>query len=291
VAGLSQAVGEARAVEKTQEHIEVFAPHPRSRLRGFERIAVPLCDWLNAGRLFKWIIQLIPRFSGVWIGFFASRRWVVEGAEEVENLRPERGVVLVSNHRSFFDMYVVSALLYRRSSFMGRLFFRVRAKFFYTSPVGLLVNLFASGCSMWPPIFRDERKSEMNPLSLKQAGFALARKGAVLGYHPEGTRGKGPDPYEFLPAKRGVGDLLSLCHPDTVVLPFFIIGMGNDVKREIGVSIRGDRARDPIRVRFGTPTSAGEVCRGRRSQEVADHLLNSVIRELADADREQQQAP
>mgnify|MGYP001480307136 CR=1 FL=1 len=31
--------------------------------------------------------------------------------------------------------------------------------------------------------------------------------GTVVGLHPEGTRGKGPDPYTFLPAQPGVGKL------------------------------------------------------------------------------------
>ena len=53
-----------------------------------------------------------------------------------------------------------------------------------------------SGCSA-PPL-NDDALDKMVAL--------LGRPGNVLVLHPEGTRGKGPDPYQFLPAQPGVGE-------------------------------------------------------------------------------------
>jgi 1-acyl-sn-glycerol-3-phosphate acyltransferase len=285
VATLPRPIQDFDVVERLD--YDVVPEHPAAELRGFERVTVPFTRWLNTTRRVKAFVQFFGRtISANWIGFFGGRRWKLHGMEAVKELRPERGVVLVSNHRSFFDMYVTSALLYKHSSFMHRLFFPVRTNFFYTNPVGLLINLMISGCAMWPPVFRDERKALLNPISMQQVSCALAQKGAVLGFHPEGTRGKGPDPYELLPAKAGIGQVLRWCHPDTVVLPLFIVGMTNSVVRECGIGLKPlpkDGSGD-IRVHFSEPVTAGELSRNRDPQEIAEELM-ATIGGLAEQDK------
>ena len=59
--------------------------------------------------------------------------------------------------------------------------------------------------------------------------------------HPEGTRGKGPDPYEFLPAQPGVGKLALVAQP--IVIPAFILGLGNNIVEDIRSTSRKARAR------------------------------------------------
>jgi 1-acyl-sn-glycerol-3-phosphate acyltransferase len=266
---------------------EVLPKHPRSLIRGFEHVSIGVGNAINSKRRLKAFMQFFGRtVTATWIHWIAGRRLRLFGQEHIDGLRPERGVVLVSNHRSFFDMYVASSMLYRRkASWMRRLFFPVRTKFFYTNPLGLLINLAMSGCAMWPPVFRDERKAALNPTSMRQIGCALASTGAVLGFHPEGTRGKGPDPYELLPPKAGVGQILRVCHPDTVVLPFFILGMSSDIKQELVYMVRppADGSGD-IRIHFDAPMTAGELSAGRDAQEIADHL-HSVLVGLGEQDR------
>ena len=256
-----------------------FPAFARDRLSGFERISVRACDAINTSRSMKAFLQFFVRnISARWVRAAALRRIFIHGREHLPAIDGEHGVVLVANHRSFFDMYVASAMLYGRSTFMDRLYFPVRSKFFYSSPIGLLVNLSISGCAMWPPVFRDDRK-DMNGASLHQSAWALNKPGAVLGYHPEGTRGKGPDPYEFLAPKRGIGKLLRCCHPETRVLPFFTIGMGSDFIKEVFVmSWQGHRG-DPqrmIRMWFGEGLRVGDIVAGRTDQEIADYLMGVV---------------
>ena len=44
----------------------------------------------------------------------------------------------------------------------------------------------------------------------------------MVGFHPEGTRNQGPDPYELLPAKPGCGELIHRANPN--VVPVFVQG-------------------------------------------------------------------
>ncbi len=257
-----------------------FPEFPPGTARGFERFSMWFCNTVNTTTLLKGFVQFFVRtWTALWIGIVAGRRWQIHGQDHIDAVGTgDHGVVLVSNHRSFFDMYVASAMLYRRSRFMDRLYFPVRSKFFYSNPIGLIVNLSVSGCAMWPPVFRDDRKP-LNSTSLHQAAWALNRPGAVLGYHPEGTRGKGPDPYEFLPPKRGIGKMLRLCHPDTRVLPFFIIGMGSGYWKEVIVYFIQGHRNDPqrmIRMHFAESIRVGDLVAGRTDQEIADHLMEIV---------------
>jgi 1-acyl-sn-glycerol-3-phosphate acyltransferase len=263
----------------------------RSRLVGFERIAVPLCDFLNLNLSVKRLVQLFPATIGAgWISLFGRRRWVLNGLEHVRDLEPPRGVILVSNHRSFFDMYLCSAALYKHARFMRRLVFPVRSGFFYDHPLGLLVNLSISGGAMWPPMFRDERRATLNPIGLQQVSHVLGKRGCVVGYHPEGTRNKGPDPYTFLPARAGLGRLMQAAHPDTLVVPYFILGMENKFLDEIRLSIRPppDGSRR-IRITYGAPFRVGDFDLSGDGKAVSERVLD-VVRQLGELDRAEQEA-
>jgi 1-acyl-sn-glycerol-3-phosphate acyltransferase len=85
-----------------------------------------------------------------WIHLSTYNIMNVYGLEHVEAASRERPLLLVANHRSFFDMYAVSTVLFYRTSWTKRLFFPVRGRFFYQSPLGLLVNLIMGWWSMYP---------------------------------------------------------------------------------------------------------------------------------------------
>ena len=263
---------------------------PRDQLRGFERVAVRVCDTVNTTGWLKDFVQFFGRtVSAKWIGAISRFRWRFTGLEAVQALRPPRGVILVSNHRSFFDMYVCSAALYATSTFMKRLIFPVRARFFYSHPVGLLVNLSVSGCAMWPPVFRDDRREALNPITTEQIVHALRQPGIVLGMHPEGTRGKHDDPYRFLPIRPGLGKLIKAVHPETVVLPFFILGMGSVLREELRILLRRPSGQE-IRMRFTPPLTAGDLqALDLGDQELADHVM-ALVYEQAIIDRDERVA-
>jgi len=260
-------------------------PLPREQLRGFERYTVTLGEAINTGPRLKAFAAAfgyhVPRNFVTWA---TRRRWRFYGLENMSTLRPKHGVILVSNHRSFFDMYVAAATVFIHADFIERLYFPVRSNFFYDNPMGAVVNFTMSGYAMWPPMFRDDRKAALNPIGLQQMAYALSTPGGVLGIHPEGTRQKGADPYVLGNARPGVGRLIEQCHPDTMILPFFILGLSNDFMKEIRMRLRSDPGPD-IRMHWGTPIRAVELrerCSG--PQNMADDLLE-IIRDLGQQDR------
>lgn len=255
-------------------------------LRGFERLSVPFLTWLNGSLGIKRMVQIYPRYvTARWIRFIIRNHLELYGLEPLQGLRPRRGVLLVANHRSFFDMYATCAVLYRQTHLLDRIHFPVRSNFFYTQPLGLAINLAISGGAMWPPVFRDERRATLNPVGVEQTARILDVAGTVVGIHPEGTRGKGPDPYEFLPTRPGIGVLLRACHPETLVLPYFIAGLSNDFLHEVRRGLRAPRPGEaPIRIHFAAPRAAADFDRSREPQELADQLMG-MVREQAERDR------
>jgi 1-acyl-sn-glycerol-3-phosphate acyltransferase len=183
--------------------------------------------------------------------------------------------ILVANHRSFFDLYVIFGDLVRRG-LKHRIVFPVRSTFFYDSPLGLFVNGVMSFFAMYPPLFRERKKLILNPASLDELSWLLQRGGMFCGVHPEGTRKKDDDPYTFLPAQRGVGRII---HGARVpVIPVFINGLINDLPRQVASNFDG--TGQDILVVFGKPVDFGalldEPASARTEQSIADHAMAAI---------------
>jgi 1-acyl-sn-glycerol-3-phosphate acyltransferase len=231
---------------------------PLSRI---ERFAVRFAELANESPRGKWLQSRFLRgVSYVWVRAGIARRMLVEGLDELLALRPETGVMLVSNHRSFFDQYAMLLACYMGPApWAKRLFFPVRSNFFYDQPLGIMVNAAIAGGAMYPPIYRQSERRALNDDALDRMVELVRRPGNVLGMHPEGTRGKGPDPYKFLPAQPGVGKLALLAKP--LVIPAFIHGLGNNALDDIRVNFtrqaRGSRAIVTV---FGAPIDYSDLC-------------------------------
>src|SRR3954471_16394009 len=141
---------------------------PLSRL---ERTGFWLAHRMNLG-VWKHFMTFCQRHVGsLWIYLATYNLMNVFGVENVENSDPTRPLVLVANHRSFFDMYTVSSVIFRRTRRPLSLFFPVRAKFFYDNPLGWFVNFVMGWFWMSPPFFReqkDARKREFDKYSLER---------------------------------------------------------------------------------------------------------------------------
>jgi 1-acyl-sn-glycerol-3-phosphate acyltransferase len=272
---------EMAALVPTAEELVVLAP--------FERFAFRLAWRMNTGR-WKRFWTLCQRTLGAgWIHFSTYNLMRVSGLEHVEAASRERPILLVANHRSFFDMYVVSTALFRNTRWRKQLFFPVRGRFFYDTVGGLLVNFIMGWWSMFPPFFAggDNPKTEQrefDKFSMRLLA-SLCREGAgnVIGFHPEGTRNKNSDPYSYLRAQPGVGKLIKDARPQ--VLPVFIAGLGNDLRRQVIGNWRGG---EKVRVRFGPALDLSEFYERRDSartyMEIAGFVM-SKIAELGEQDR------
>ena len=117
------------------------SPEELAVLSGFERFAFQFVRRMNRGRWKRFWTFCQKTLGAGWIHLSTYNIMNVYGLENIETASRERPVLLVANHRSFFDMYAVSTVLFRETKWRKQLFFPVRGRFFYQSPLGLLVNL------------------------------------------------------------------------------------------------------------------------------------------------------
>ncbi|MDB4955455.1 MAG: phospholipid/glycerol acyltransferase [Myxococcales bacterium] len=259
-------------------------------LTRMERFALRFGELANEDPRGKWLqTKFLRGISYVWVRAAIANRMFVDGLEHLMDLRPEAGVMLVANHRSFFDQYCMLLGCYMGPvPWAKRLFFPVRSNFFYDQPLGVVINAAIAGGAMYPPIYRQAERRQLNDDALDKMVEILKHRGNVLGMHPEGTRGKGPDPYVLLPAQPGVGKVALLGKP--TVIPAFIHGLGNDIVKDVRMNFtseaRGDHA---VMTVFGPPINyddfMAEKPRPTLYKKTADRFM-AEIRKLSERERE-----
>jgi 1-acyl-sn-glycerol-3-phosphate acyltransferase len=220
-----------------------------------------------------------------WIDFSTKNLRHLYGFDRLPPLDPTRSYICVSNHRSFFDLYVITAMLVRRGM-PHRMLFPVRSNFFYDTPAGFLVNGAMSFFAMYPPVFRERSRATLNLAGLDEVVWMARRGGAFIGLHPEGTRNKDGDPYTLLPAQSGVGRIIR--HAQVDVIPVFINGLlTHDLWKQVSSNVTKDGQR--IVGVFGKPVEFGGLLEENPSprlyKRIADRTLE-VIGELGKEERE-----
>lgn len=99
------------------------------------------------------------------------RRWEVRGVENLSNIG---GLVLVSNHTSYWDPVVVGCAFNRQVHFMAK------SELFSIPLLGTAIRILGAF-----PVRRD--KSDRNAI---RTAVKLLEKGSVVGVFPEGTRSR-----------------------------------------------------------------------------------------------------
>src|SRR5215471_4263572 len=208
-----------------------MAQSSRDRLTTLERFHYELVKKSFDGpydSALRWCQRTI---GATWINYFTENLRHVHGLHRLPELDAGKSYLCVSNHRSFFDLYVITAFLVGRRGMRHRLLFPVRSGFFYDNPLWIFVNGVMSFFAMYPPVFRERHRQALNVASLDEVARVLKRGGAFVGIHPEGTRKKDGDAYSFLPAQSGVGRVIHQARVD--VLPVFINGLLNDLPKQL----------------------------------------------------------
>ncbi len=263
-------------------------PEQLAPLSRMERVAFRVADVLARPELSALSGAYNTVSMGALIWSCGGRRFHVKGLEHVAALGPKDSVLLVANHRSFFDFFSITAILYWRTRLTRRIFFPVRGTFFYDHPLGPAVNLAMSGMRMFPPVMRDASKKIFNQYSVERCIDELNRDdiGTVMGIHPEGTRNKGPDPYALLPAQLGVGRI-ALGARRAKVIPVFVLGMGQSIASEMrkNAFAPGDHRIDMY---FGEPVDFEDLrpsAHQRATQKRAAVRCLDAIKALAEEQR------
>lgn len=222
-------------------------------------------------------VRFCQRYIGAqWIRLATDNLLHVHGLDRLPELDPKQSYICASNHRSFFDLYVVTAYLVNRGM-PHRMIFPVRSEFFYDHPLGGVVNGLMSFFAMYPPIFRDRLRAPLNLVGLDELTQMLVRGGMFLGMHPEGTRKKDDDPYSLLPAQPGVGRIIhgSKCP----VIPVFVNGLlQNDLRRQVTSNFDGTGI--PVHIVFGKPVDFDHLLGARGSprayRAIAERTLEAI---------------
>lgn len=257
---------------------------PLELLAPFERWAVRLARRMNRGawpRLWCWCQREI---GARWIALLAEPLFEVHGLEHVMATSRERPLLVAANHRTFFDLYVVATVLFRNTPGWRAINFPVRGRYFYQRPAGLAINFLVAWWAMYPPFFHTSSKRRFDQWALDEL-VELCREGPgrLVGFHPEGTRNQGPNPYQLLPAQAGIGRLLHEAQP--AVIPVFIGGLTHD----LGEILHRRRHRgERIRIRFGAPLEYAEFlalpAAGRTYRALADAVMTRIAA-LGEEDR------
>ncbi len=199
------------------------SPEQWACLTAVEKLNFRLMDLVNRTPALKSATSKLGSTLGkAWVELATSRTITDHGFENFKLLDPSRGVLLVSNHRSFFDLFVVSARLFRQYGLHHNIHFPVRSNFFYTNVLGLLINVPVGAACIYPPIVRGKERREWNRFAMDLMVELLENPKNMVGFHPEGTRNRGADPYLLLPGKAGCGELIHRARPN--VVPLFLQG-------------------------------------------------------------------
>lgn len=253
-------------------------PEQLAPLSRMERFAFRFADIFN--RRFALLAHFWNRtFMVVVLQITAARRIRAYGLERIASLDRSDRVVMVANHRSFFDYFTVMHVVFQSTQLSSRILFPVRSAFFYDNPAGVAVNFLMSGMAMFPPVVRDPAKRTFNQYAVARIVSELEVPGRVVGFHPEGTRQRGGDPYRFLPVRAGVGEVIQRATTGVKVLPIFVFGIDNDLPRE---AYRNWFRRNeyPIDVVFGDPVDVADLRREPDCPEahlaIANHCVDLV---------------
>ncbi|MFO0723505.1 MAG: lysophospholipid acyltransferase family protein [Myxococcota bacterium] len=261
-----------------EERTPALFSQARDRLSRMERINIALIRFGISFRPFDAFMAWCQRVPGAtWVDVCTKKLRTEHGLDRLPELSGLDHFILVSNHRSYFDMFVLTMVLFKHG-LRRRILFPVRSNFFYDSPLGTFVNGIMSWFSMYPPIFRERKKLALNHTAMSELCWLITNRKVGAGIHPEGTRNKTDDPYALLPAQSGVGRLI---HQSTApVIPMFINGLINNFPRQILSNFDGT-GRD-IHIVFGAPIDFGALRSGPATAKTYKALAERTMEVIAE---------
>jgi 1-acyl-sn-glycerol-3-phosphate acyltransferase len=168
-----------------------------------------------------------------------------------ENIPPERGVIVASNHISYIDPPLIGAVLPRKATFIAR-------KGLFDIPLlGWFLKFYAF------PIDREKA----HPSTIKEAVRRL-KNGELIVIFPEGRRS---ETGKLLEGKRGIGMIAQLS--GAAVVPTLVIG----TNRALPFGARWLK-RAEITVVFDSPFYPSPISGkgGRISGEITGEIMNGI---------------
>ncbi len=230
--------------------------------------------------------------STVMVGFTllaVARRVQVSGLENVQGLDYSRGVMILANHRTYYDYFTILSVMARNVEQLKveRIMFPVRSAFFYERPLGIAVNMAMSGMAMFPPIMRDRAKKLWNEYAIARCIDELEENATVLGFHPEGRRHSELSSFKVGRGKLGIARI-ALEAETAQVMPVFLTGITNNMLEEIRRNWM-EPERYPVFLAFGPHVALDDLRGATNVPEVERQAVNrcmDAISELAEVCRQ-----
>ncbi len=267
-----------------------WSPEELAERPWIERTVVRAVTSVHARRWAKApFLVWVHTFTNWFAWRFVGRVLRVHHAERLGAIASDRPVVVMANHLTFWDLYILSAVLYRRTGVWRDYYFPVRARFFYESPFGFLLNALFAGLTMFPPFFQSDGARRLDVEALRILERVAGRRRALVGFHPEGTRNKSGNPYQLLPARAATKRILHTARrAGSVVIPIFMNGLDGGMHRAWWKNVRQSEV---IHVMIGDPIEPVALlaeCEANETDPVARlldvlHALGAEERALRDA--------
>lgn len=250
-------------------------------LNKIERFNFTVLNRLNSSPVFRKILTTIGATIGkTWVELFIEGAVVAHGFKNFKKIDPKRAVLLVPNHRTFFDQFAIAARLFKIYGRHHNIYFPVRANYFYDRISGLFVNLFIANGVMYPPFVRDRKRLRWNKEATEILINLLRNPENMVGYHPEGTRNLGPDPYEFLSAKPGCGEIIYRTNPN--VIPVFLEGFPDNPAHMLRCSSYRKNPRRPyVHMVMGEPIDFSEELAMEENKKTYLTIAQKAMRHIA----------
>ncbi len=235
--------------------------------------------WRHPGRLGAALYALAALLTGGLVTVITRLRIAKhKGRRRAARALPEGPIIIVSNHASYADGFLL-ALVCRRLGRSVRLL--ATAGVFRLPVVGRLARRVG-----FIPV---ERGSMTAVRSLDQAAEALAA-GEAIGIFPEGRTTRDPDHW---PERAKTGAVRLALRTGAPIVPMAMVGTHRvlDKKRPVRSILRNVILRPKVRTDVGEPIdiralAGGETATPARVRELSDHVMGQIV-DLVEALRDE----
>ncbi len=197
-------------------------------------------------------VALLSRLSS-WLGYQFSVRGInavcgnLVRTHHFERLREvplEDGILLCGNHRSYLDPFAICAQAWRVLPSSVRFVVPSRTEGLFDRWWSLAANLVLTFGNIYPPIVRGSRGGAWGK-QVTQTLIDLLNSGrVVVAIHPEGGRNKGPDPYQLLRGRPGLGKIIHQTR--AAVFPIFLLGFPRGPRAVLAANYRRGARQSPL---------------------------------------------